>query len=764
MGDDKPITQPKNAPKRFLAVLAGTEKFINPDRTGVVEGLAFYEFLMGTIDIDLELAAFLTPSKLDHERCMSRLEELSTVPGQQTNFPSNNPEHPAGAHHIDRQGRSYAIHSYTPDDKLILGRSNARTCIILMHTAEESRDVFHLVDEIWNRQPEQRPSAILAFEFRLASLPESLATAITHCKIRAWGNALPRWEDYDSIQHFTDLCYEDYEGGQNAAIQTISNKLISYGVAQRLSSIVDLGCGAGELLSGVGSQLKGFNPNLNLVGVDISQNQIDRALREFRGKNIEFLRKSVDDVEIPDPDTTLLMCLGNTMAHIGSRKLRYWLEKLGRENRLPKWILCDFAKDWRDLLEAAEVEPASGPIIVKNANSREKAITYINTSSGPGFVKRAMIVQFIDKATERSTVENALDWSQHRFFVKQFADAPSTYHVMLGARGFKPEFGISPKISYFSGWGSHDLELWSKSESGSAWLDWPTPSPDDIALNQPWYSVASDIWSKFPKSLKHPMVGSEEFSVFPVAILPFGSGGPFARYVNGNNGGENEPLVWLFSAWSKLVDPGEPELKAAGVVKGDQQLPYAPSLSEVLRGSAPSPYIRHFDFTHSQYRLDMNAYDVELADLERKWIMGDHDTPNGGECYFALPLYVDSLPILVLVVRSKSGGVDSTNYLGRMETIYNDYDSTLMVIWREHRDKYVDDVVGCWLNAHSALSSDHRRLKDEVSRVHKSKSYWTSWIRCKPGESIVASPKGKAAFNDINLLFKDTINSKKEQS
>jgi len=564
-------------------------------------------------------------------------------------------------------------------------------------------------------------------------------------QVGLWSRSpLPKWEPYDHISHFLNYGWPDFERRQAKAACVIADVLKTHAVEE----VHDVGCGSGEILHHLRVVLLDQRNSVpRLYAYDPSEWQARTTAARMAGTGLQVKTVGLDQVKCSTKKHSLVMMLGNTLAHVGAKAFRQWLTASDRPQ--PEYLLFDFAENWRELLYQAEPEVICGPLKFVPTLAGT-AVAHMTTAGGPGWVKRGIVVQFLSEGTtgEETKNENTLDPDEHRLFTKQFADPPETYFTILRAHGYDRE---GEPTEYVSGWGKHMLYLYRRGVSAS--IDWLEPNDDeDWPLNQVWYEALCETW----QALSEPS-GPAKVEFFPAALLPFGQKRIYARYVPRNPQERDGKLKDLFGATMWLVDPRDPTLRHAGAPKMEDVLPYAPSIYRATLGTVPASVIEHFDKTADELRIDVNASDLELADLERRWIGSGEG--EAAEIYYALPVFVHGLPCYLAIVRVqdvtglKTGAPEVSNRLrDRRDELAGELEKILST------DK-LRSILKRW---EETIKGDYGRLRTLLDRV--AQYPWTSWLDVFPGQSALGDGPFGQDFRDLRKLFLRQVSGLRRRS
>jgi len=413
--------------------------------------------------------------------------------------------------------------------------------------------------------------------------------------------------------------------------------------------------------------------------------------------------------------------LGNTLAHIGAAAFREWLaQQCGSK---PAYIIFDFAVRWKELLDQADPDIVCGPLRQHDSDVGT-VYSHMTTAAGPGWVKRGVVLQSLqNEYSGKSIAQNSLCLSEHRLLTRQFADPPETYFKILRARGYQNEG--EPGMRYRSGWGEHDLYVF-KRVANSAPFPWPTVRDEQPSFNSIWYNHLKQAWQKLPHPRDHKNV-----NMYPLAILPFSPDRVYARYIPRDDAECQADYASLFDAVMWVIDPRDAGLQHAGAPKSEGTLPYAPNLFRVLLSRAAAGVLEHFyDVVAKELRIETNAADMELADLERMWMTG-RPNEEDEDIYYGVPVYLDGVPAFLVVVRVlELVGTERGDVIGRLKEIRDDIENKVAyLVGAEHWTEIVSE----W----SALTGKNvESLWEAITRLESSDRPWTSWLDVRPGMTI----------------------------
>src|SRR5690606_36486858 len=93
-------------------------------------------------------------------------------------------------------------------------------------------------------------------------------------------------------------------------------------------TLMDLGCGDGDMLKQIALYFKDRPISLNLIGVDLNGNAIKIATENCKDfSNISFLQKDILSMEVHGPQCDILLCT-LTMHHFGKQEIPVFLHRI----------------------------------------------------------------------------------------------------------------------------------------------------------------------------------------------------------------------------------------------------------------------------------------------------------------------------------------------------------------------------------------------------------------------------------------------------
>ncbi|HLT51047.1 MAG TPA: methyltransferase domain-containing protein [Arenibacter sp.] len=93
-------------------------------------------------------------------------------------------------------------------------------------------------------------------------------------------------------------------------------------------TLMDLGCGDGDMLKQIALYFKDRPISLNLIGVDLNGNAIKIAMENCMAfPNISFLQKDILSLEVNTPQCDILLCT-LTMHHFGKEEIPVFLQRI----------------------------------------------------------------------------------------------------------------------------------------------------------------------------------------------------------------------------------------------------------------------------------------------------------------------------------------------------------------------------------------------------------------------------------------------------
>ena len=560
-------------------------------------------------------------------------------------------------------------------------------------------------------------------------------------QVSLWSTTdMPSWEPYDNIKHFMCYGWGDFSLYQSMAAKKIAGILKDEDC--ELSELHDVGCGNGEFLKYLQTEFQNqdFAMPDKIFAYDPSSWQSKTACKTL-GINTQMV--GLKDVNCWSRQKSMVMMLGNTLAHVGAKDFRNWLTSSEKTN--PEYLLFDFAVNWRELLNQAEPEIVCGSVNRAN-KSVGSVLSHMTTAGGPGWVKRGIVVEFPPSIKDEVVFknENTIDVYKHSLFTRQYADSPQTYLNILKSYGYVPV--IRPE-EYTSGWGEHVLYL-LKYNGPSGEIEWPSPSEEDqYYFNEPWYDLLLKCW----RELAEPCFSDDKrVELFPIAILPFAAKNVYARYIPRTELDDSSEWKSIYDAIMWVVDPRDKSLRHAGAVKTEDILPYAPSIYRSLLSSVPTGVVEHLDITSAEFRIDINSYDLELADLERKWMRKDIAS-GSNDIYFSLPIYILGMPCYLVVIRVQD--IPTEGEPGEFWTyLHWKRDKLRDNLKKKIKKELIDELVLKWTNITNHEFSFLETILDRV-RNHP----WTSWIDTLPGNLLVNS-NDQNQLGNFEVLYHRSLN------
>lgn len=97
---------------------------------------------------------------------------------------------------------------------------------------------------------------------------------------------------------------------------------------QNSYTLMDLGCGDGDMLKQIAHYFKARTASLNLIGIDLNENAIKIATENCKAfPNISFLRQDVLTWDTDAPSCDILLCT-LTMHHFSEEEISIFLKKI----------------------------------------------------------------------------------------------------------------------------------------------------------------------------------------------------------------------------------------------------------------------------------------------------------------------------------------------------------------------------------------------------------------------------------------------------
>lgn len=242
---------------------------------------------------------------------------------------------------------------------------------------------------------------------------------------------MKRQDVYDRIVEMRDECFPNFEHSQYDA----SEKIFAVFDGIEFETMWDLGCGTGEILIGFARR----RPERKFVGVDRSSLSLDAArANQGRISNIRFYHGGMAKIRAGQHDVVL--CVGNTMIHFGSSRLRTWLQ---RSTQLPKYIFLDFIEDWDRVISNGTT------FQVKEFGCQGESVRMsgLNTTLVGGRIVRQLIhINTVEDKPPKVEMATVL----------QSADSVGCYETALQDMGYT----TASRVSYLHGYGFMKAALW----------------------------------------------------------------------------------------------------------------------------------------------------------------------------------------------------------------------------------------------------------------------------------------------------------------
>lgn len=481
----------------------------------------------------------------------------------------------------------------------------------------------------------------------------------------------------------------------------LTNLLEKYIEGNMIDTILDLGCGTGEILIYIYDKIneKYRDKELKYIGVNYCETEIEIA-KKLVGQNrkINIIRTKFDDIhtskDIPLLNKAAVLCLGHTITHfLNVDDIITFLK-----SKRPLVFIHDLNKEWDDLLTKIGngdiVETIRKPLNVKYNNGHDVILYNLLTT---GIIVRRK--KYVNRGIEELILKADKLERNLLFFTYQMKITSN--EIIQNIKN--SSYLLIEKYQYVSGYGPM---IGYKYESISEYAK---------KINDIYYKVISSfIDSILSDESILKIFNNSSTCIISAIILPFDPIHTFAKYYEKN--------IRYQQITKELMIISEPNVL-------QDRYPHTPGLYNTLLGPVSSIYaiplgaIRNIDRT----KVDEYFYELEKQYYKRKM---PNEFKTDEKIFTILPFYYGSLPLFCLLLSCSDQNVQA-NYIN-LQHYYMGYN--------EIKDKYLTDesiqakIITPMIQE---LKRNHIGLEifNEYLNYALNKK-WKSWIICFPTECI----------------------------
>jgi hypothetical protein len=251
--------------------------------------------------------------------------------------------------------------------------------------------------------------------------------------------------NYSRLLPIRNDVFPTFDDDQESAACQIFAAVAGHLDEQKITDIVELGCGTAEILDGLRAKIEAMALHeVSCFGVDSCAEEIAIAKRLRPG--CEFFEERAEDfVTARDrisggikSSNTLLMCVGHTIPHF--QRMELFLDGVARWQ--PSLIFVDLYDEWDSLMRQLE-SPSAQPVqkVKRSYRSAEgRLVTHmLTTKQNPDDPDRVLrgIETFCD-GKPTST----------RFWTTQLRRSSDWFRIEIEKRGYSLDFALSYKGGY----------------------------------------------------------------------------------------------------------------------------------------------------------------------------------------------------------------------------------------------------------------------------------------------------------------------------
>jgi SAM-dependent methyltransferase len=524
--------------------------------------------------------------------------------------------------------------------------------------------------------------------------------------------------DYAELLSIRSSLYPNFNHDQTATAEMLFAQIEDMLKAGSITSIVDLGCGTGEIIDRLRHLIttRVCDRRVRCIGIDCCKAEIDLAQRR---RNCEFRCEDAEDiallVDLVDWSRTLLLCVGHTLPHFQNAK-RFFD---GIKELSPAFMLVDFHHEWDDVVERLTEDPTREERDPKRIGEDGK-VYVLTTRCSSETGKAPLLLRGIEVWQDRDI--------KSEFWTEQIPQTSKWFLRELEALGYIPE----RELRYEAGYGPMRAHLLSR------------PDARAMTINDVYYRTVSQCVSRiFASPSIQQAMGLFAARVVSV-ILPFDGRHIFARYASIVEGAE-APHDLMYVAKPDNVQTRLPTafglyMCLLNTVSSSTVIPLSdlniPNVCKVDKDFGDGREAKFFN--------DSNPGKEAIApETEKVQAAGDGDRIRS---FFVVPFFYADLPLFCLVVNFRDSlPVSTTDH-----SVYSSILSSVSRLVRQellsHLERYdgkglfvtfVDAAVTSLAKSESGYIPSAKAIEYLDLRMSDARNReWKSWLLTLPSHRI----------------------------
>jgi hypothetical protein len=501
-----------------------------------------------------------------------------------------------------------------------------------------------------------------------------------------------------------DIVFPTFKDDQVAAGKEFFEHIKSLATTGAVTTIVDVGCGTGEVLDSVRRHMsKEFKTlRLSFLGIDCCKEEIAEARKTYRNCTFEVhVGESFDTLEGIDWDHALVMCTGHTLPHF--QPFEAFFRAVNQ--RQPAFLLIDFYHSWDHAVQTVRTDS-------RNVHREPRMITkkgdcYILTTKLDARDHTRVVrgIELLRATTRNFTMV---------FETNQALRSHKEIVGRLEADGYIPE----TTFRYDGGYGRMNASLFSRVS----------------AKRRQMNAEYARFLAPFAREVFKDETISRAMAVFDMtviaSILPFDSRHTFAQYVS---------ILSAAPAPADLMYLGRP-----GTIQTYYPTAYGLYMA-VLAPVSSSTVIPVTELDNASYTPKDKRFrtvkELPFFDASRKSpLPPGRDVDHDNISYFVVPFYFADLPLFCAVLTFTESSLPSATTSHEVYSALLDNFASLV------RQKLISSVNRALISPlYKSVATDAVKhgsatsvaLDDLTAAVHDARSKrWKSWLLTIPSRSI----------------------------